>query len=588
MFSRSRFSRSWFNSSPVSRWKPGAWILVPVLALAAKAQPASPASARNQGQFRISGTVVDAVRGDLLADIEVSIARNQSEALLQTVTTGPDGHFAFDGLPPFKYALTARGRGYLQQGYEQHQFYFTGIVTGPGLESENLVFRLKPEAAISGTVTDEFNDPVASAQALLFTTGLPESPQTVLRRGETTTDDAGHFHFSHLPEGKYYLAVFGRPWYARNDSEEEEQNGDANVGVKAATPEGQTRPADSAAVGQHRHSELDVAYQTTYYANATDPEQATPIVLKPGERATADFHLFAVPAVRLKIRGAPSWAKTTDPLILSEQIFSYSRQVASQGIDEDGAMLTALAPGRYLLQFPPQGPLGLPQQQPLDLLADTEVGPGDGGKLISTVTGTVQSDGGEATCRRCYVRMVNLPSGEGFGAQTTFPPTPQPTSKEFEIEGGVRPGRYDVWVFNTEGYVIKNITGVGARLVGRQLEIPPGTAVRLAITMTKGVGTIDGVALRDGKPVSQTSVILIPSDPAHNLVLFRRDQSDSDGTFTLRQVLPGEYTAVAVADGWDLEWTNPAVLKRYLGNGSKVRVEPDHKYQLKVEVQPRQ
>ena len=50
--------------------------------------------------------------------------------------------------------------------------------------------------------------------------------------------------------------------------------------------------------------------------------------------------------------------------------------------------------------------------------------------------------------------------------------------------------------------------------------------------------------------------------------------------------MPGNYTLISVAEGWDLEWTDPAVLKPYLAHGVKVRVDANQKYQLKVDVQP--
>ena len=47
----------------------------------------------------------------------------------------------------------------------------------------------------------------------------------------------------------------------------------------------------------------------------------------------------------------------------------------------------------------------------------------------------------------------------------------------------------------------------------------------------------------------------------------RRDQSDSDGTFTLANILPGKYVLMAIENGWDLEWMNPSVLKPYRERG---------------------
>ena len=94
-----------------------------------------------------------------------------------------------------------------------------------------------------------------------------------------------------------------------------------------------------------------------------------------------------------------------------------------------------------------------------------------------------------------------------------------------------------------------------------------------------------GVALRDGRPFAGAMIVLVPADPAHNEILFRRDQSDSDGAFTLTGVVPGAYTVLALENGWELEWTNPEVLKSYLGGGVPVRVQAKGKYDIKVAVQ---
>jgi Carboxypeptidase regulatory-like domain len=559
------------------KFMPSRWILIPIFAVAAIAQ--QPSLPSGQGKFLISGTVVDSIRGGPLPGIEVSIRPAQSDGPPSTVVTGEDGRFKFRDLPAAKYALTARGRGYLLQGYQEHQGYWTGIVTGPGLESENLKFSLKPESSISGSVTDEFNEPVAQGQVLLFTTGQPAAPQTTFARGEVSTDDAGHYRFGHLPEGQYYVVVSARPWYARATATRVRLRGDLEVLEDTPSPEDST----SAALEQERHPEFDVAFQTTYYPNVNDPEEATPLRLKPGDRMIADFHLFAVPALRLRFRGAPPDPTRPVPTpILAERIFGQSRPVGAAGIDADSSTteFRSLAPGHYVLQIPAGGN-SAPQERPVDLIADTEVSPGKGGELVSTVSGKVELEGVGPSDSKGYVRLMNLRSDEGLGAAVS-------AKGEFKIDGGVRPARYNLAVFNVSDYIVKSISAVGAKIVGHQVEIPRGASVRLTIVLTKALGQIDGIALYKGKPVSQTAVLLVPDDPGHNLPLFRRDQSDSDGTFTLRQVLPGEYTLISIADGWGLEWTDPAVLKRFLAAGLRVRVEADHKYHLEAEVQPRE
>jgi hypothetical protein len=68
-------------------------------------------------------------------------------------------------------------------------------------------------------------------------------------------------------------------------------------------------------------------------------------------------------------------------------------------------------------------------------------------------------------------------------------------------------------------------------------------------------------------------VILVPKDPSAIAELARRDQSDSDGSFTLLNVAPGDYTLVAVEDAWGIDWFDPAVISRYLPHGMAVTVK---------------
>jgi hypothetical protein len=80
-------------------------------------------------------------------------------------------------------------------------------------------------------------------------------------------------------------------------------------------------------------------------------------------------------------------------------------------------------------------------------------------------------------------------------------------------------------------------------------------------------------------------IVSVPENPENNLPLFRRDQSDSDGTFTLPDVLPGRYRILAIENGRDLEWGNAAILKPRLEHAASVSVQPGMTYQSVVNVQ---
>jgi len=80
-------------------------------------------------------------------------------------------------------------------------------------------------------------------------------------------------------------------------------------------------------------------------------------------------------------------------------------------------------------------------------------------------------------------------------------------------------------------------------------------------------------------------IVLAPRDLKGNPALFRRDQSDSDGSFALNFVVPGRYTLLAIEDGWDLEWADPAVLQRYIAGGESVQIAPNQETDVSVKVQ---
>lgn len=79
--------------------------------------------------------------------------------------------------------------------------------------------------------------------------------------------------------------------------------------------------------------------------------------------------------------------------------------------------------------------------------------------------------------------------------------------------------------------------------------------------------------MRDAKPFAGAMVVLVPKNVEGNRDLFRRDQSDLDGTFTLRNVTPGAYTLVAIENGWDLDWSQQDVIAVYAKHGRLLNVE---------------
>src|SRR2546429_1036127 len=122
--------------------------------------PAFPPAPATPSTFRIRGKVIDAITGQPLARASLALNPSNSPNTPNPLDSGRleitdgEGVFAFVGVLPGKYVLSARHRGYIAQMYQQHENFSTAIVVGPGFESENLIFGLRPSASISGEIAD--------------------------------------------------------------------------------------------------------------------------------------------------------------------------------------------------------------------------------------------------------------------------------------------------------------------------------------------------------------------------------------------------------------------------------------------------
>ena len=143
-------------------------------------------------------------------------------------------------------------------------------------------------------------------------------------------------------------------------------------------------------------------------------------------------------------------------------------------------------------------------------------------------------------------------------------------------------GRYDLLAATpTNDYVVRRVVVNGSATKGHSLEFAAGSSIEGTVTIAK----------HNCKGVPGGMIVMVPNNPEDNGELFRRDQSDLDGTFSLGTVIPGEYTIVAIENGWDLNWSQPGVIAHYVEKGRKITVAPTAQEPVHVpepvEVQPR-
>ena len=537
----------------------------------AAASAATPAA--EQKRFRISGTVVDAMTGQPLAHAQVSIVAQGIRDSGQFTVTEEDGRFVFENLAPGQYPLHARRRGYLQQLYKEHDQFSTAIIVGPELHSEDLRFELRPDASISGQVLDEMSEPVRNAQVELFRRGVSLGRRSDWLENTVHSDDLGHFRFGHLEPATYFVGVSASPWYAQRM---------AHQRVTQTDSSGQTTVQEIA----NGEPELDVAYPVTFFPNAPDISGAAPITVHSGDAETADLRLQPVPSLHVIVRTAAAtsgdstenenlWPQVTQLVADGVQM---SVQPSNQQIAPGVIEVSGLPPGRFNLRINSnKNGETMSHSQEVQLAGDAEMTLSDA-NASGAVSGIAKLENGAALAPPPTIMLRARASGEDFATQAD-------QNGEFSLKDQtVPPGMYDVLI-QPPAVAVKSMSASGAKVSGRSLEIAGGQDVRLSIVLSEGTGRVTGVALKDGKPMDGVMIVLVPDVPEHNLVLFRRDQSDSDGSFALPGVHPGKYTVVAIEDGWELEWLTPGVLEKYLAGGEVVRVTANAKIEVKVKVQ---
>jgi hypothetical protein len=540
------------------------------------APPASPPVHAPPPSFRINGRVIDAITGQPLTRAFVSINPSNSPNTPNPPDSGrvemtdAQGVFAFADVPPGKYVLSARHRGYVAQMYQQHESFHSAIVVGPGLESENLIFGLRPGASISGIVADESDDPVRHADVMLFRQIFAGGRRRTLQVRRSNTDDEGRYHFGHLDPGTYFVGVSAQPWYAQHGVRHrvKQENQDANEGgLQPATEQNQS---------------LDVVYPMAFFSNATDLASATPVALHSGDMAIADFRMRPVPATHVLVR---------TPATDSDQSTSVAvtQTVAENDTIFVPAQVNQLAPGLVEVAGVPQGRFNLvlntqhgnamtQRSQSVQLENDGEV---DVTRSTSSVvvSGVLRVEDGSSVPQPARVRLRT--AATGYVVDTSVSAAGEFSFKDSPVE----PGNYEIMIIEPRGLFIRNLSSAGAKTSGRSFEIAGAEDVSITINAAKGNGRITGVALKKDKPASGVMIVLAPLDLKSNPALFRRDQSDSDGSFALNFVVPGRYTLMAIEDGWDLEWGEPNVLQKYIAGGESVEIAPNQKTEVSVKVQ---
>ncbi len=499
------------------------------------------------------------------------------------------GHFTLELPGAGAWAVAGEARGFRSQTFEQHDDFSSAVILTESSPLYSLSLHLQPDSLLSGLVLDEAGEPVESAQVVaeLVPEQTPGSPPSEPRRsGFAQTDDRGRYEISGMEPGTYRLRVQATPWYSSASH--------GRQGMIVLSP----NLSQGSSEQSSQPDPLDVVYPVTWYPGTDDVHTAETVSLHPGESRQADFHLTPVAAAHLRVQNPdppPVYGNAVNPRMQATASLmriendGQGQMTMSTSFNGAEVQFGGLAPGTYELSLPSQGSGRGPDQ-----VREVIVRPGardltlEAAKPLTPVTILVDGDSRAGG----MVDLVDLETGRRFSA---LPPrnsrggmrggpdfgpawnagaddgaSGEPRTRVAMVEGG----RYEVVVQSSGGAYLTGISAEGASVAGRTVTIS-GPA-HLTLHVANARAEVHGVAAIAGKPVTAAMVLLVPATlgQSGNLREIVRAQTNTDGSFLLRNVAPGPYILLAIDRGWDVNWRRLETLAPYLLHGKPLELAP--------------
>lgn len=575
-----------------------AWLLFLPLTISAQSLPNLDAKPRPNGPYHIRGIMVNAQTGQPIAGAEIQIyeaAQNIGE-MFEMTESAADGSFHFDGIAEGKYTLTAARRGYAPQSYLQHENFWTAIAVGPGMDALHLRFPLNPSAVISGKVTDENGEAIRQATVKLWNESLQNGVRRSRPETQTTTDDEGRYRFEHLAGGRYTVSVAASPWYRRFlNAAPPNENADFDESTAARQAGGASLPgtAERNIEGTPENFLPDLVYPAVFYPTGHDVREASWFQMRPGDEQAVDFQLTPIPGFRVLIHTAlpeegGSWRVRFLPEAEDggwERAGTQQRQI-SPGVVE----VSGLAPGNYRVQLF-AGRAGGLREERLEVNGDAQLDFQGGMPQGPVISGTLRFAQPPVNSALVILQMQDE-SGNRSVVQTKpkreenaeGAAARKPDEYAFQF-GNLAPGAgaFELSAVAPQGVAIEKMEATGARVNGNRLTLDGTGEVRLKLIVSENTAVIRGTAMKKGQPFAGAMILLLPESEQAELT--RRDQSDSDGTFTLPNIVPGKYRLMALVNGWELPWAGAEQKKALLGKGVAVVIGKDVPAPFKIEVE---
>jgi hypothetical protein len=503
----------------------------------------------------IAGQVVHALNGNPLRRVTLTATRVDGAGEPATTQVDENGQFVFRDLAPGGYLLSGERNNFDRQIHGSRLNPTTGAVLAvkDGQPVTGVVFRLFPNAALSGRVLDADGEPMPNVGIRIYRREYREGRRDWSPSMGGNTNDRGEYRLSILRAGSYLVSAT-----------------DYNFG--AFMPGAGKGPLPDAP---------DRVNATTYYPGTLEPERAEPVPIARGEdRRGVDIQLIKGTAVR--IRGRIAGMDGSTPLVVNLRPRAAGGLLLMGG---GGALvqpgertfeIRGVRPGAYVLVLHSMG--GTPAMSapfPIEV-GEQHV---DGVELPMSegmeITGRFLSEGGA----KGAMARLEIPGSVWTG----IAPVAAGENGEFTLKGvHAIPYRVRISGLPTNTYV-KAVKLNGQAVNPDSVNFSAGA--KLEIVLGKASAELKGVVLAaDEKPSAGAAVVLIPESGRDEL--YRTATSDHEGAFQIKGVAPGRYKALAWEDVEPEAWRDPEVVKQVSNHAAQVVLEENGRGEVTLKVTP--
>ena len=582
----------------------GAFIAVSISALAWGPAPGATQQPRD-GAPAVTGTA--SIAGQVLIDgdtkrparrTRVTIT-DTSRVVAQTTTTDDDGGFAFRRLPAGQFAVQAFKEAYLRASYGAARPDRTGtpVVLKDGETITDVTIPIARGGVITGTVRDIRDRAVPGAEVRVLrlgyngTTGertlsIPSSARV------TPADDRGEFRAYGLPPGAYLVLVPGPESAGRgNDPIRQLTSAEVRQALQAARSGGSV---GAGAVGVPPALPGRLNYAPVFHPGTVDISAASIVQLGLGEeRGGVDITVELVSTAGVTVNVTSS-SGGLPPTLAVTLVPSGPNTELLAGAGLRGLRAQAQAPGRYVFTGVPPGAYsakavigrgrGAAPDGPIqwaaadvhvageDLAVDLTLQPG------VPINGRVVFEGAQPTTTELEsLAFILVASGAG-GQVQSFGGGRVDKDGRFTFASIVPDTYRFVLTWNAasarDRWSVKGATVNGREALEAPLRVLPNEPVEWIVTMTDTPATLTGRFVDPaGRPAPDYYILVFSADRAHWIPGSRRVRTTrpaTDGTFTIKGLLPGDYFLAALPDLESGEWNDAALLEGLVNASAKV------------------